>query len=87
MYRSIGRHNNGEREREREKEAKIRSLAPSTVGHIDLDDVRCHRSELKFMFVDVDDDGDEFEEAVCSSRCVFLCNLRCTNCVKRAEHE
>lgn len=51
------------------------------------------RIELKLILLECDDDDDEDEEEdddedrCCSSICVFLCNFKWTNCVKRAEHE
>jgi hypothetical protein len=42
---------------------------------------------LKLILVDAEDDDDEFDDIVCSSKCVFLCNFKWTSCVKRAEHK
>ncbi len=41
---------------------------------------------MKLILLDAEDD-DEFDDIVCSSICVFLCNFKWTSCVKRAEHE
>lgn len=45
-----------------------------------------YKIELKLILLDAEDD-DEFDDIVCSSKCVFLCNFKWTSCVKRAEHE
>ena len=36
-----------------------------------------HKIELKLILLDAeDDDEDEFDDIVCSSKCVFLCNFK-----------
>ena len=45
-----------------------------------------YKIKLKFILLDPED-NDEFDDTVCSSKCVFLCNFKCTSCVNRAEHE